>query len=204
MIGNINQYVKIMEYEKKAYERIENCKSSFEEATGVSLPKTNKKSIKAQVAASKLASGKKLNYVDLDALRREDPAAYERAMAVMRERKSYERRLKQCRSKSEARSLQLSKACSFAGDVKSGNANAPSACGTGPSAAAPAPNASGGGMNSSMSGGESGQSSQGGTTFPHVLERSKACEDVFIQYTKTRDYRRLPLFGVKRLKNVKA
>lgn len=195
MIGNINQYVKMMDLSLKANERIEDpFKVAGEENKdmgGSYKSKVKKRSLGLSVALTKLETGKKLNYVDLEALRKEDPASYKKALAIIRERKAYERKLKQCRTKSEARALQLSKTCSLAGDAKNGATAAP-----------PGEVCAGVGQDQAV-GQDGGAACGGNGSFNGAIARMKPADDVFIEYTKTRAYKKLPVYGVK-IKSVRA
>lgn len=62
-----------------------------------------------QSAYNKLYSGKKLTASEKELLKEKDPEAYAKVVSMEQERKSFERSLKQCKTKEEVRQLKLSR-----------------------------------------------------------------------------------------------
>lgn len=73
---------------------------------------------RVELTSSKLKSGSPLTSDDLDFLRENAPELYNKALQVVAERKAYEERLNQCRTKEEVEAAKASRLQSFATEIQ--------------------------------------------------------------------------------------
>lgn len=104
--GNINSYIKQCGLRIKANMRLESGVSSIGKIAEQTA--SQKKQIAMSGIVSKLDFGKKLTQEELEYLRENDPQLYAKAVKIALERAQYERQLKRCKTKEEARKLHLS------------------------------------------------------------------------------------------------
>lgn len=121
-IGNIGTYSKMQMMKQRAQKNInsgftlgKNNKNQ-QDWSSLSLPKitvnkntsANKNTFKLKLIKSKMARGKKLSDAELEYLRQNASQLYAKAVRITRDREELERRLKNCRTKEEARQVQRS------------------------------------------------------------------------------------------------
>ena len=92
--------------EKSLDEWLEDSSSSSS-LFGIGDDKTS--SVDVQAIYLKIQSGKKLTSAEKEYLRANDPEAYEKVKSIERERKSYEREIKRCKTKEEVQRVKMTR-----------------------------------------------------------------------------------------------
>ncbi len=88
----------------------------FEEANATTATGQSKSTAVAGIFA-KLMAGQELSPSELEYLKEADPELYEKAVKVANERKEYERKLKQCKSKDEVEKVKLEKLSNLSSEM---------------------------------------------------------------------------------------
>lgn len=140
MITNMNSYLKAGALKQTWMQKAQNPTSSGAMLTGAAAQGTENNDQKQGVMSmleslqrqtenqdhrlssiiSKMQSGQDISSDDLEYLRKTSPETYEKAVKLIREKEEYERELRNCKTKEEARSLQMSKVSEALSKVKMG------------------------------------------------------------------------------------
>ena len=111
MMGTVNSYVKNLALFHRANKRLQNPYSLNSTSKKPNAPDLDHLQISGKINAivGKLKSGKKLSTEELLFLREHDPATYEKAIKISKEREMHKKNLEHCRSKEEVQRTQLGK-----------------------------------------------------------------------------------------------
>jgi len=102
-IGRISDYVKTVQFEQK-WQRNSNPVSAFLKSDNDFF-----KTKKIEDIKNKMKSGKRLSHDEKEFLRINDPALYEKAIKIEKERDEFRRALANCKTKEEVMRLKVSK-----------------------------------------------------------------------------------------------
>jgi hypothetical protein len=109
--GSIQNYVKTLELQQKWTQK-KNDPTQLREESLRSIGAPDEEELSAtrlRHITQRLQTGKKLDGAEMEYLRKNNPDLYAKAKAIQAERESYERALRRCRSRDEARALHVGK-----------------------------------------------------------------------------------------------
>lgn len=118
--GTLGNYMKTLKLQtqwqlKQKTKDYTNDKKSLEDrSSSLELPgfgedENKKSSMDVQAIYLKIQNGKKLTAAEKEYLRANDPEAYEKVKSIERERKSYEREIKRCKTKEEVQRVKMTR-----------------------------------------------------------------------------------------------
>ena len=134
MIGSANQYAKNEALKtqwnlKKQSGDFTSHKKSLSDYVNMTkassvLPQTDADDKKMSSIMTKAEAGRKLSHDEWEYLRAKNPVMYEKLKAIEREQKAYEKQLKHCKTRDEARRLHMSKLGEVLSAAKNGDESA--------------------------------------------------------------------------------
>ena len=134
MIGSANQYAKNEAFKtqwnlKKQSGDFRGHKKSLSDYVNMTkassvLPQADADEKKMSAIMTKAEAGRKLSHDEWEYLRAKNPVMYEKLKAIEREQKEYEKELKHCKTRDEARRLHLSKLGEVLSAAKKGDESA--------------------------------------------------------------------------------
>ena len=128
--GTVANYTKMMELTQKAKQRIDNPLAAKAADEREETPENRQirqmredleRSREAAIITgieTRLKSGQELSTRELEILKEKSPLLYEKAVHIARERKDYERKLNQCRTKDEVLRLNTARMQGFVGEIR--------------------------------------------------------------------------------------
>jgi hypothetical protein len=124
--GSIQKYVKSLELQQKWTIKKNDLYTMREDSLrAIGAPSEEKpNTMRLQFITQQLQTGKKLGGADMEYLRKHNPELYAKAQSIQAEREDYERALRRCRSKEEARLLHVGRVSSVMSGSGVGGASA--------------------------------------------------------------------------------
>ncbi len=121
MINNVTQYAKQVQMQMKANRRIQNPylepENLVEKFSMAQQAKEASDSMVIENIRAKLKAGIRLTSEEMEILKKKAPALYRKAVEAEKERKAYNSKLRQCKSKEEVEKVKASAVSKFSAEI---------------------------------------------------------------------------------------